>query len=280
MAHTTPMPRRRPLALLLTLALAIATTPAARAAAPQAAPPTAKPPMTWDQSRSVYNRRIRPPQPVESIDWAGRVTALLREEPGDIVVTAVGDMIFNEQISNLPEPHHQQLFRILQEADIAYGNLEFSMNSHPEAQRPFYNFRTDTEFVWELAAIGINMVSMANNHSLDFGPEGLKDCLAALERANMTYAGAGMTLADARAPGTTSVQSQKTKFALLSTMRYWTQKYRCTDPQSAVPGHDRPGGDPGREAGRLDRGRRGPAGEGRPGDGGRHRPGQAARRRS
>nr|MCU0231487.1 CapA family protein [Acidobacteriota bacterium] len=34
-------------------------------------------------------------------------------------------------------------------------------------------------------------------------------------------------------PGTTSVQSQKTKFALLSYMRYWTQKYRCTDPQSA-----------------------------------------------
>ncbi len=226
------MPRRRPFALSLALALVIAAPPAAPAAMPQTTPSAAKP-LTWDQSRSVYNRRIRQPQPIESIDWAGRVTELLREEPGDIVVTAVGDMIFNEQISNLPEAHHQQLFRIMQEADIAYGNLEFSMNSHPEAQRPFYNFRTDPEFVWELAAIGINMVSLANNHSLDFGPEGLKDCLASLNRANMTYAGAGMTLADARAPGTTSVQSQKTKFALLSYMRYWTQKYRCTDPQSA-----------------------------------------------
>ena len=235
MARTAPMPRCRPRALPLALALAVsfAALPATLPAAPEATAPAAKPPLTWDQGRSVTNRRIRPPQPAESIDWAGRVTALLREEPGDIVVTAVGDMIFNEQISNLPEPHHQQLFRIMQEADIAYGNLEFSMNSHPEAQRPFYNFRTDPEFVWELAAIGINMVSMANNHSLDFGPEGLKDCLDALERANMTYAGAGMTLADARAPGTTSVQSQKTKFALLSYMRYWTQKYRCADPQSA-----------------------------------------------
>ena len=157
------------------------------------------------------------------------ITQLLREEPGDVIITAVGDMIFNEQISRLSDPVHQQLFRLMQEADIAYGNLEFSMNSHPEAQRPFYNFRTDPEFVWELAAIGINMVSMANNHALDFGLEGLKDCLKALDRAQITHAGAGLTLAGAREPGTMRVQSQKTEFALLSYMRYWTQKYRCGD---------------------------------------------------
>ncbi len=189
--------------------------------------------LTFDQSRSVYNRRIQPPEPVETVNWEGRVSGLLREQPGDIIVTAVGDMIFNEQISRLPDPAHQQLFRLMQEADIAYGNLEFSMNSHPELQRPFYNFRADPEFAWELAAIGINLVSMSNNHALDFGPEGLRDCLRALDRANITYAGAGMTLAAARAPGSTGVQSQTTRFGLLSYMRYWTQKYRCTDPGSA-----------------------------------------------
>ena len=139
-------------------------------------------------------------------------------------------MIFNQQISNLPEPDHRQLFRIMQEADIAYGNLEFSLNSHPELQRPFYNFRADPEFAWEVAAIGINMVSMANNHALDFGPEGLRDCLRALDHAQITHAGAGLTLAAAHEPGTMGVQSQKTSFGLLSYMRYWTQKYRCTDP--------------------------------------------------
>jgi len=186
--------------------------------------------LTFDQSKSVYNRRIHPPLPPEKIDWDGRVTALLREQPGDVVITGVGDMIFNEQISNLPEPDHQQLFRIMQEADIAYGNLEFSINDHPELQRPFYNFRAAVPFAFEVAAIGINMVSMANNHALDFGPEGLRDCLTALDRAQITYAGAGLTLAAARAPGSTGVQSQKTKFGLLSYVRYWTQKYRCTDP--------------------------------------------------
>ncbi len=186
--------------------------------------------LTFDQSRSVTKRRIHPPEAPEKVDWAGRISTLLREEPGDVVVTAVGDMIFNEQISNLPSAEHRQLLRILQESDIACGNLEFSMNAHPEAQRPFYNFRAEPEFAWELASIGINMVSMANNHALDFGPDGLRDCLKALDRANITYAGAGMTLADARAVGSTGVQAVKTKFGLLSYVRYWTSKYRCTDP--------------------------------------------------
>lgn len=186
--------------------------------------------LTWDQSKSVYNRRIHPPAPPEKVNWEERITALLKEQPGDIVITGVGDMIFNEQISNLPEPDHQQLFRLMQEADIAYGNLEFSINDHPELQRPFYNFRAPTPFAFEVAAIGINLVSLANNHALDFGPEGLKDCLKALDRAQITYAGAGLTLADARGVGSTGVQSQKTKLGLLSYVRYWTQKYRCSDP--------------------------------------------------
>ncbi len=188
--------------------------------------------LTFDQSRSVYNRRLRPPEPPDRVDWEARVSALLVEQPGDIVVTGVGDMIFNQQISTLPEPHHRQLLRLMQEADIAYGNLELSLNDHPEAQIPFYNFRAPTAFVWELAAIGVNLVSMANNHALDFGPEGLRDCLRALDHASVDHAGAGLTLAAARAPATTRVQSQTTRFALLSTMRYWTARYRCADPAS------------------------------------------------
>jgi poly-gamma-glutamate synthesis protein (capsule biosynthesis protein) len=205
--------------------------------APAAAPPgsagTSEPtpaPLAFDQSMSVTNRRIAPAEPADDIDWQARVNTLLREQPGDIIVTAVGDMIFNQQISTLSQAHHRQLLRIMQEADIAYGNLEFSLNDRPELQRPFYNFRTPTSFAWEVAAIGVNLVSMANNHALDFGPEGLRECLTALDRAGIGHAGAGVTLAGARAPETMRVQSRMTRFALLSYMRYWTSKYRCSDP--------------------------------------------------
>ena len=179
---------------------------------------------------SVYTRRIRPKEPPTGLDWDARITALLKEEPGDVIVTAVGDMIFNEKITHLQEPERRGIFRILQEADIAYGNLEFSINDRPELQRPFYNFRAGKDFAWELARTGINLVSMANNHALDFGPEGLKECLRNLDLTNIDHAGAGNTLAEAHALCTKEVQGQKTKFGLLSYMRYWSARYRSKDP--------------------------------------------------
>jgi poly-gamma-glutamate synthesis protein (capsule biosynthesis protein) len=183
-----------------------------------------------EDSRSVYQRRVHASEPPEHLDWSGRIEALLKKEVGDIIVTAVGDMIFNQPITQLAEPERAGLFRIMQEADIAYGNMEFSLNDRPDLQRPFYNFRAGREFRWELARTGINLVSVANNHALDFGPEGLKECLQTLDHTNITYAGAGNTLAEARKPGRLEIAGHKTSFALLSYMRYWTAKYRSKDP--------------------------------------------------
>jgi poly-gamma-glutamate synthesis protein (capsule biosynthesis protein) len=185
--------------------------------------------LTWDQSKSVYNRRVHPVEAPTGINWNDRITQLLKEEPDDTIITAVGDMIFNQKISDLPDPDRKNLFRIMQEADIGYGNLEFSINDRPELQRPFYNFRAPREFAWEIAAIGINLVSMANNHALDFGPDGLKECLRALDLTAISHAGAGLTLAAAHAPATMRVQSRTTRFSMLSYMRYWTDRYRSTD---------------------------------------------------
>ncbi len=182
-----------------------------------------------DQSKSVYNRRINPPAPAEKVDWDGRIAQLLKEEPNDVIVTAVGDMIFTEKISGFTEPDHRNLYRLMREADIGIGNLEMSVNERPDLQRPFYNFRMGRDFAWEIADIGINLVSMANNHSLDFGPEGLAECLKILDQTSIAHAGAGLTLAEAHAPATVKVQNQKTKFALLSYMRHWTPK-RTSNP--------------------------------------------------
>ncbi len=213
---------------LLCLSLAVAAL--ALLAVPCAAQTATVPPK--DDPRSVYQRRIHPVEAVERVDWPGRIGGLLKQEPGDLVITAVGDMIFNQPITQLPDPDRAGLFRIMQEADIAYGNMEFSLNDRPDLQRPFYNFRAPRDFRWEVARTGINLVSQANNHALDFGPEGLKECLQALDQTNITHAGAGATLAEAHAPGRTELAGHKTSVALLSYMRYWTAKYRSKDPNA------------------------------------------------
>jgi poly-gamma-glutamate synthesis protein (capsule biosynthesis protein) len=220
--------RLAPFLRFVVLLVALVVGGGAAGAPPPVVPPVPTP--EWDQGRSVYERRIRPVEPPEKVDWDARVAALLREEPGDVIVTAVGDMIFNERISHLQEPERRNLLRILQESDVAIGNLEFSLNDRPELQKPFYNFRAGRDFAWELAAIGINLVSMANNHALDFGKEGLLECLRALDLSGIAHAGAGRTLAEAHQPGTKKIQGQKGRMALLSYMRYWTSRDRCADP--------------------------------------------------
>ena len=213
---TTPRPHLPAVLLLL----------AALGASAQTSP---QHPSARTDPKSVYRRIVQPLEKPERLDWAGRLTELLKVEPGDLVVTAVGDMIFNEPISQLEAPERAGLLRLMQEADVAYGNMEFSLNDRPELQRPFYNFRAPTDFRWELARTGINLVSVANNHALDFGPEGLKESLKALDQSNITYAGAGTTLAEAHAPGRLELAGHKTRVALLSYMRYWTAKYRSKD---------------------------------------------------
>jgi hypothetical protein len=183
----------------------------------------------WDQSKSVYKRRISPRVAPDKTDWDARITQMLKEEPNDIVMTAVGDMIFTEKISGFPEPDHQNLYRLMREADIGFGNLEMSLNERPDLQRPFYNFRMGRDFAWEIADIGVNLVGMANNHSLDYGPEGLAECLTILDHTGIKHAGGGLTLADAHAPAIKKVQNQKTTFGLLSYMRFWTPK-RTANP--------------------------------------------------
>ncbi|MFC2165651.1 CapA family protein [Acidobacteriota bacterium] len=148
------------------------------------------------------------------VNWEQRVAKLLKVEKGDIIVTAVGDMIFNQEISGYKEPEYQNLYRIMRDAHIAYGNLEMSINEQPDKQMGTYDFGREREFAWEVAKIGINMVSLGNNHQLDYGPEGLKDCLKFLRRSGIGYAGAGKNLQEARAPD--KRQIYMTKFALLS----------------------------------------------------------------
>lgn len=220
----TGIPRARRMLSPLAALLAALLAPPAQA---QTAPDLLK-----DDPRSVYQRRVHPAEPAERIDWAGRIAELLKEEPGDLSITAVGDMIFNQPITHLQEPERAGLFRLMQEADVAYGNMEFSLNDRPELQRPFYNFRAPSAFRWELARTGINLVSQANNHAMDFGPEGLKECLQALDHANITHAGAGATLAEARALGKTELAGHKRTAGLLSYMRYWTAKYRSKNPDA------------------------------------------------
>jgi Bacterial capsule synthesis protein PGA_cap len=92
---------------------------------------------------------------------------------------------------------------ITRSADLFVLNLECCISDRgtprPEPRKPFF-FRAPPAATEVLNRLGVDCVTLANNHALDFGPVCLLDTLEHLRAAGIAWVGAGPRLADARAP--------------------------------------------------------------------------------
>jgi len=121
-----------------------------------------------------------------------------------IRIAAVGDIMmgttFPEEI--LPPEDGATLFRaatpLLAGFDVVFGNLEGALTDVEKSPkcpkprrhgRPCFAFRTPPRYVERLSAAGFTTLNVANNHSLDFGPEGLDNTLAVLDAAGIQAVG-------------------------------------------------------------------------------------------
>ena len=84
--------------------------------------------------------------------------------------------------------------------DARIVNLETAVTLQDTPVPKGINYRMHPANVDVLTAAGIDCCALANNHMLDWGPEGLKETLAVLRRAGIQTAGAGNDLAQAQAP--------------------------------------------------------------------------------
>ncbi|NTX55639.1 CapA family protein [Myxococcus sp. CA039A] len=94
-------------------------------------------------------------------------------------------------------------------ADLFVVNLECPFTEGGEKLAKNFNFRARPELVGALVAGGVDVVSLANNHLMDYGAQGLVDTLVTLEAARIPYFGAGRTLAEARRPAVITVGGVK-----------------------------------------------------------------------
>jgi poly-gamma-glutamate synthesis protein (capsule biosynthesis protein) len=84
-----------------------------------------------------------------------------------------------------------ELVQPLLTGDLVFGNLEGALTDRGEPWPKAFNFRTPPEYASGLAAAGFDVVSLANNHAMDYGIVGLEDTLAALQSAGVQETGAG-----------------------------------------------------------------------------------------
>ena len=117
---------------------------------------------------------------------------------GDIMLGGTAEPEMRKFGYDYPYEHVQA---ILKQAQIVFGNLEGPLTDDGAPERKKYVFRSPPDKVAPaLARAGFNIVSLANNHSLDYGPRGLEDTRAALAKAGIQTVGAGRNEAEARAP--------------------------------------------------------------------------------
>ena len=90
---------------------------------------------------------------------------------------------------------------VLRQADLTIANLEcvLAAGGEPAAGKVFH-FRSDPKNVASLLSAGIGMVSLANNHVLDYGAGAFGEMLPALDAAGVLHAGAGLDREAARRP--------------------------------------------------------------------------------
>lgn len=118
-------------------------------------------------------------------------------------------------------------------ADWRACNLECVISDAFPARLPekVFHFRSDARNVTVLEAAGIDVVSNANNHSLDFGTAAMLDMLDSLDRAGIAHAGAGTNHAQAGRPALCTTR-QGTRIAVLA----------CTDNEPDwAAGHEAAG---------------------------------------
>lgn len=83
----------------------------------------------------------------------------------------------------------------LTQADITMVNNEFPYSTRgTQAPDKQFTFRIDPSYVSLLQEAGVDIVTLANNHVLDYGADALTDTFQTLDRAGIAYAGAGDSL--------------------------------------------------------------------------------------
>ncbi len=157
---------------------------------------------------------------------------------GDLVVSAVGDIMLDASSRpvmeglgyDYPYTHVRQFFT---GSHIVFGNLEGPLTTRgtPEQDKKFVFHSPPGKVSAALKDAGFNVVSLANNHMLDYGAEGLAQTVETLDGIGIQHAGAGADIMAARKPALLTANGQRV--AILA--------YSLTLPENFYAGANRAG---------------------------------------
>ena len=139
--------------------------------------------------------------------------------PPEITLAFAGDVHFAGRTLSLlddPDTAFGPIASELSAADVAVVNLETAVTDGGTPEPKQFHFRAPASSYQAVKAAGIDAVSLANNHAMDYGADGLADTLRHAEEAGVPQLGAGSDAAEAYAPWITEVRGVKVAVLAMS----------------------------------------------------------------
>lgn len=151
-----------------------------------------------------------------------RLVQYMKEYHGNqesVTLTAAGDIIPGRTVAKMMALKgvtypYGKIAPCLKGADVVFADLEAPLSDRVKPPYQGTNFIAPASTVQGLKLLGLNMVTLANNHSTNFGTAAFSDTLGLLEDNGIKYAGGGMDLTEARSPGI--IEARGVSFAFLS----------------------------------------------------------------
>ncbi len=163
----------------------------------------------------------------------------------DIELLLVGDIMLSRKVGRLMGERgldypFREVEPYIKGSSFTIGNLETAITDrgNPLPNKAIW-FRAVPETAQLLKNVGFDVVSLANNHVLDYDTEGFLDTMAYLEEANVKYVGAGLNINEALEPVILEAEGIKIGILAFSEMAdiFWSHSYpRMFKAEEDLPG--------------------------------------------
>ena len=139
-------------------------------------------------------------------------------EPTDQLVNLVfsGDILLSDHVMNayknggIRSVLDSQFQSVIDESDIFMANEEFPFSTRgTPAEDKQFTFRAAPSLTFVFKELGIDIVTLANNHAMDYGTDALLDTCDTLDKAGIRRVGAGKNLDEAKAPVILEAQGEE-----------------------------------------------------------------------
>ncbi len=169
----------------------------------------------------------------------------LESQSTRVSLAAVGDVMLARKVGRLMEKYGnvypvKEVAERLSRADLTFGNLESPIGTggRPLPQKGIW-FRAKPDAAETLIEAGFDLVSVANNHALDYDREAFLETLDILSENNILAVGGGESIHDARKPVIVKKNGLKIGFLAYSEMAdiIWSRSY----PRMLMATENQPG---------------------------------------